>query len=394
MPSVQPRRPRLRCRAGAARLAVGAALAAAALALPAAALAAPQYTITDLGVLAGGSSSQGYGVSPNGSTVVGRNFGSGVQATVWAADTGLLALPNLAGRNFAVANAANNHGVVVGNSTTTAFGSGALPVLWQDGVLTALTMPGGYDVGRANAVNAAGVAVGSVGGGIQERAVIYGETSTLITATLGNGSYFTTAYGINDAGWVVGNGVNPEVPSNNIALAYDSANGTLVGITPLAGHNGGLAFAVSNAGHVVGSSSFNQSSGQPYVWTLDGGSTAIPLPTGTSQGSARGVNSAGWVVGQASSAYSIPFLFDGQQTYRLGDLVDPASGWDFLTNTSSSALGISEQGHIIGTAVFNGQVRAYLLTPIPEPGTWALMLGGLLATAGFAARRRRDGSAH
>ena len=50
------------------------------------------------------------------------------------------------------------------------------------------------------------------------------------------------------------------------------------------------------------------------------------------------MNSAGWVVGNDSSAFSIPFLYDGTNTYRLADLIPPNSGWDLSMNTSSSAL--------------------------------------------------------
>jgi uncharacterized membrane protein len=136
----------------------------------------------------------------------------------------------------------------------------------------------------------------------------------------------------------------------------------------LPGMNGALAFGVSNTGYVVGSSMLNQGSGLPFIWSDQGGIVAIPLALGTSQGSARAVNSAGWVVGDDSSAFSIPFLYDGTTTYRLADLIPPNSGWDLSMNTSSSALGISEDGVIVGTGVHNGDTHAYAMVPAaPSP---------------------------
>ncbi len=111
----------------------------------------------------------------------------------------------------------------------------------------------------------------------------------------------------------------------------------------------------------------NQGSGLPFIWSQATGIVAIPLATGTSQGSARAVNSAGWVVGQDSSAFSIPFLWDGTTTYRLADLLPPGSGWDLSMNTSSSALGISDNGVIVGTGVHNGETRAYAMVPAGSP---------------------------
>jgi uncharacterized membrane protein len=112
----------------------------------------------------------------------------------------------------------------------------------------------------------------------------------------------------------------------------------------------------------------NQGSGLPFIWSDNGGIVAIPLAPDTSQGSARGVNSAGWVVGDDSSAFSIPFLYDGTTTYRLADLIPPNSGWDLSMNTSSSALGISEDSVIVGTGVHNGDIHAYAMVPVaPSP---------------------------
>ena len=106
----------------------------------------------------------------------------------------------------------------------------------------------------------------------------------------------------------------------------------------------------------------------PFIWSDQGGMVAIPLTIGTSEGSARAVNSAGWVVGDDSSAFSIPFLYDGRNTYRLADLIPPNSGWDLSMNTSSSADGISEDGVIVAMGVHNGETHAYAMVPAaPSP---------------------------
>ena len=96
---------------------------------------------------------------------------------------------------------------------------------------------------------------------------------------------------------------------------------------------------------------------------------AIPLATGTTEGSARAVNSSGWVVGQDSSAFSIPFLWDRTTTYRLADLLPAGSGWDLDMNTSSSAEGISDDGVIVGTGVHNGETHAYAMVPVKATPT-------------------------
>src|SRR6476619_6046632 len=95
----------------------------------------PQYQIYDIGVvLAGDEFSQGFGVSPGG-IAVGRSLNNtGSEAFSWTLNGGIMGLPNLAGRSFAVSNSANDSGTIVGTAATTAFGSGRLPVVWQNGV--------------------------------------------------------------------------------------------------------------------------------------------------------------------------------------------------------------------------------------------------------------------
>lgn len=336
----------------------------------ASAAAAPQYQIFDIGIIqAGDTASQGFGVSAGG-VAVGRSVRSGgSQAFRWTQGGGLVGLPNLAGRNFAVSNDANENGIVVGTAATTLFGSSRLPVIWNNGVVSQLPLPAGETLGDANGVNASGIAVGSVDGGSLQQAVIYnGASATVITQTTSTGCFFVTAFGINDSGRIVGTGIDPNNAARNVGMVYDMGSGSAFEVGALPGANGALAFAVSNNGHVVGSSMMNQGSGLPFIYSDGAGIRPIPLATGTSQGSARGVNSAGWVVGQDSSAFSIPFLWDGGTTYRLADLIPAGSGWDLDMNTSSSALGISDDGVIVGTGVHNGEVHAYAMVPVgPTP---------------------------
>jgi hypothetical protein len=338
--------------------------------LPATLTAAPPYQIYDIGVVqVGDTASQGFGVS-HGGIAVGRSFRTGgSQAFIWGLDYGIIGLPNLPSRSFAVSNSANDSGIVVGTAATTAFGSGRLPVIWQNGAVSQLPLPPGETLGDANSVNASSVAVGSVDAGTLQRGVIYsGGSATIITQTTTNGSYFVTAFGINDSGRIVGQGIDPTNAARNVGIVYDIGQNTAFEVGALPGMNGALAFGVSNTGYVVGSSMLNQGSGLPFIWSDKGGIVAIPLASGTSEGSARAVNSAGWVVGNDSSAFSIPFLYDGVNTQRLADLIPPNSGWDLSMNTSSSALGISENGVIVGTGVHNGETHAYAMVPAaPTP---------------------------
>jgi hypothetical protein len=353
--------------------------------IPAAKAGPPQYQIFDIGVIdAGDSASQGFGASTGG-IGVGRSIRTNAsQAFSWTQGGGIVGLPNLSGRNHAVANSAAI-GIVVGTAATSLFGTSRLPVMWQNGAVSQLPLPPGETLGDANSVNASSVAVGSVDAGSFQRGAIYsGGSGTIITQTTATGCFFLTAFGINDSGRVVGQGIDPNNAARNVGIYYDIGQSMAFEVGALPGLNGALAFGVSNTGYVVGSTMLNQGSGLPFIWSDQGGMVAIPLATGTSQGSARAVNSAGWVVGTDSSAFAIPFLYDGTNTYRLADLIPANSGWDLSTNTSSSADGISEDNVIVGTGVHNGDTHAYAMVPVassPTPTPTATATATPTATA-------------
>ena len=327
--------------------------------------APPQYQIFDIGVVqTGDSASQGLGASAGG-IGLGRSIRTGgSQAFFWTNGGTIAGLPNLSGSTYCLSVGANDTGSIAGTCATSLNGTNRLPVVWDNGAVSQLTLPAGQTLGDANDINASKVTVGSVGSGSAQRGVIYSSgTGTIITQTTSNGSFFTTAFRINNAGRIVGQGIDPANAARNVGMVYDIGSGSAFEVGALPNANGALAFDVSNTGFVVGSSMQNQGSGRPFIWSQAGGIVEIPLPVGTSQGSARSVNANGLAVGTASSSFAIPFLYDGTNTYRLGDLIPANSGWDLLTNTSSSALGISDGGIIVGTGVLNGQIRAYAMVP-------------------------------
>lgn len=99
------------------------------------------------------------------------------------------------------------------------------------------------------------------------------------------------------------------------------------------------------------------------------------LPGGPDYSVAYGINDAGQVVGVSSGATGVrAFLWSGGVLQDLNCLID-ASGW-----TLTNARGINNLGQVVGWG-FNadGAQRGFLLTPvsaaIPEPSTWAMLLG-------------------
>ena len=129
------------------------------------------------------------------------------------------------------------------------------------------------------------------------------------------------------------------------------------------------------------------------TYSMDG---SISVLTGTAYSSIYFLGDDGLALGQytlydvgGSNLGSRAFSFTVAEGWNdLGSLVDGGlndAGWSYLAN----AYRANAAGQIIGNGVLagmNGQA-AYLLTPVPEPETWAMLVAGL-ALVGTAARRR------
>lgn len=357
-------------------------------------LAAPMYQIFSLGTAQpADTSGTGTGVSPDGSIATGFSSATGVNRPfTWTQAGGNVALAPMTSpaRAFSQPQAINNAGVAVGIGSTTAFGSGPLPIIWSGGTAAQLPLPGGETLGRARSINNSGLIVGSVNGGSLEAAATFTTSSSgAITQTLPNGGRLTTAYGVADNGRIVGQGLDPFNAALTKGWYLDPGDATATDIGALTGlgHNSAIPFGISSDGkYLTGSSSLNSGSGATaFIYDEVNGMTQVPLPAGSTTGQGRGVNSSGWVVGNSSTATSIPFLWDGAQSYRLHDIITVGgAGWDLVGGTSNAAFSISDNGVIVGRGLLNGAITGYAMVPVPEPTAFAM-----LAFAAPLLRRKR-----
>ncbi|MTW00560.1 PEP-CTERM sorting domain-containing protein [Duganella ginsengisoli] len=100
---------------------------------------------------------------------------------------------------------------------------------------------------------------------------------------------------------------------------------------------------------------------------------------------ASGINNRDQVVGTYGASYNDqkPFLYDGGTAYDLNALVRPGSG---VTITGAAA--INDVGQIAGQGCDkSGNCYALLLSAVPEPQTWGMLLAGL-GLVGWMGRRR------
>ena len=281
------------------------------------------------------------------------------------------------------------------------------PVLYNDGQLIDITPPGGQN-GEAWGINNAGHVTGRVGlcnmvnGNCQgfSRGFIYRNGHFEILGTLGGRDSW--GWAINDAGQVSGESDSGGPSSNRHAVIFQ--NGTIQDINTIMGTTSSFARSINGSGQIVGHASstsnfgaflfsngntvFFDPNGSPNdinhsgqvvggcCWNDDGKRRAILFSNGvrTDLGSlsptreyndAIGINNQGHIVG-TSATRGLPFATNDERAfiYRngvmqdLNDLIPAGSGW--ILNVAKD---INSGGQIVGTGKFNGEDRAFLLTP-------------------------------
>lgn len=316
-----------------------------------------RYTVTDLGTL--GGESEARAINNVGQVAGFYRTGSGFDSRAFLWEDGVMQNLGSLGGDRSEAYGINDSGQVVGMSYTS---SGTFRAFrWQNGVMQDLGTLGGTH-SSARAINNAGQIVGmaSTSAGPQHAFLWSGGM-----ADLGALDYGSDAYGVNESGQVVG---YAQVGTVDPWEMYGHAflwNGSMQDLGTL-GWAQSQANAINDNGQVVGHL-VNDNQDDWHAFLSQGGGMQ---DLGGTQSVAYDINNAGLIVGESGGR---AVLWDNGQRQDLNSLIPADSGWIL-----SSARAINERGQIVGRGSFNGQTRAFLLSPRayywinPSGGSWHL----------------------
>jgi probable HAF family extracellular repeat protein len=337
----------------------------------AAAAASPIYTATNLGGL-GGPSATGYAINNSGKVAGWSQTAAGGQQAFVSTPNGLKTMSSGGADTYAFG--INDSGTVVG---TTYVGGQAHGTIWTGSSTTDL----GAD-SYAMAINNSGEVAGGNG---QAFVAMNGQLQALGTPA---GFNWSAAYGINDAGTVVGDGRTTNGTFRGIIW---SPQGNMILLGTFGGSSS-QATDVNNGGEVVGFASL--ANGYQHAFSAV---DALMIDLGTLGGGssyAYGINDSGEIVGYSwlANGDQHAFLYDDGTMLDLNSLIPSNSGWVLL-----QAYGINDSGQVTGVGLYHGKLSAFLLTdppngpldvaPTPEP-RMTLALGAALVLAGFYRSRR------
>ena len=316
--------------------------------------------------------------------------------------------------------AINSFGQVIGNRSDNPPGPAPVgePFFWTptapngtNGSLVHLSASPGEFLGHVTAINSTGQVVGNAYG------PDIGFPAFLWTPTTPNGNpgswidlgalpgvYTPIPRGINNFGQVVGDGSMRFGPRRAFLWTPDTANGntgSMIDLGDLPGVSGSVYVAAINSyGQVVGSIDVIGRQ-HAFLWTpatANGTSGFMihlgDLPGGSNEVFPYAINSVGQVVGfSRSSTGARAFLWtpstaNGTEGTMIDvqSLLGPNDGtyWDL-----GAAYGINDHGQIVGDAMFDPDGvgpatavrRAFLLTPVPETTSLALLLTAALVAS-------------
>ncbi len=239
----------------------------------------------------------------------------------------------------------NDSGQIITNSSSQ-------PTLY-DGLPKLLT---GANYGIANGLNNSGSVVGSAYyPNFSIHATAWnGQTAAQIDAALNN--TWSEAFGVNNAGAIVGLASKGNDPFSSATKATLWLNGTQTDLGSLGG-NYSLAYAVNSGGSAVGWSQITPSAAGPYydesvpvhafVWS--GGSLSdLGILTGGNSSDAQDINDSGQIVGSANTAAQGIYSFRPLHavTWTNGTMQDLGT----LGGPGSIGYALNNAGTVVGSA--------------------------------------------
>ncbi len=325
--------------------------------------------------------------------VVGSRYANGEHPFFWDKNSGTIYLyPPSASYGFAFPTAINNLGQMLGN-TYTYFGPYGQnrAFVWENGsdMINLGTLGTGsygnsYTFGKA--INNLGQVVGYSSTTDGDRAFLWEKSSGM--SNLGTlGGNYSSATDINDLGQVIG--TSSTADGQNRAFFWDNNSG-MINLGTLGGNNSS-ATDINDLGQAIGTSTTADGQNRLFFW--DKSSGMINLGSlGGNNNSATAINNLGQVIGESYTAdgQNRPFFWD--KSSGMSDLNDLVFAPDWILN---SVVGINNAGQIVGNGLYNGQTRAFLLTPntaksVPEPSSALAFLALGAVGAGSLAKRKRQ----
>jgi probable HAF family extracellular repeat protein len=298
----------------------------------------------------------------------------------------LVQLTTLGGHSTFIADI-NKHGLMAGSSQASNGLSHA--VRYENAQLQDLgTIPGEVAL---TAINDSGVSVGETMNLHNNRAVVAtGPNQFTVLGTLGG--HYSSANDINNMGQITGISYTsleylPAPLDMPVIEAFLFENGQMTGIGTLGGQIS-YGWGINDLSQIVGESSLLNHEMHAFVWDVTSGMRDLGTPGVTSL--ATHINNQGTIVGEvAMTAGSLrAAIFDEVTGYHLlQDLIPPNSGWTQL----NYATDINDLGQIVGTGIYDGQNKVFLLTPVPEPENVATLLVGTMIAAVFGRNLSREG---